>query len=90
MLRITRKDANGSGVTLGLEGRIVTDWVALLEVECSKWLARGHQVQLDFSGVSYVDCGGVERLRYLRCRGVKFVNCNDVIRTLLLEAGDRP
>ena len=90
MLRITKKADDHLGVTLGLEGRIVTDWVALLEDECSEWLAEGHRIWLDFSAVTYVDYHGIERLKRLRERGVQFVNCNDLVRTLLSGAGERP
>ena len=83
MLRITNKSGGNSDVTLGLEGRIVTDWATVLEQECSELLAKGCLVRLDFSGVTYVDSLGVERLQNLHGKGVRFVNCPNLIWGLI-------
>ena len=85
MLRITKKNSDSSDITLGLEGRIVTDWASVLEQECSELLAQGYRVWLEFSGVTYVDSHGVERLQNLREKGVRFVNCPNLIWGLMSD-----
>ena len=83
MLRITKKNSDSSDITLGLEGRIVTDWATVLEQECSELLAEGCRVWLDFSGVTYVDSHGAERLQNLHEKGVRFVNYPDLLWDLI-------
>ncbi len=90
MIRITKKNSSNSDVTLGVEGRIVTDWAGVLERECSELLVKGCQVRLDFSGVTYVDCHGVERLQNLHGKGVRFVNCPNLIWGLIEDGSVRP
>ena len=38
MLRITKIEEDGSSVTLKVEGRIMSEGVDVLELECLKWL----------------------------------------------------
>ncbi len=83
MLRITTKGNDATGVTLGLEGRIVDAWVGVMEQECSYWLARECSLWLDMSGVTYVDSRGVERLRLLQNGGVHIVSCPELLRRML-------
>jgi anti-anti-sigma regulatory factor len=87
VLRITRKFVDSSLVVLALEGRIVSDWVPVLEAECTKCMIAGAQVHLDFSGVTYVDASGTELIRSLGNRGVRVVNCLEVILELLQGNG---
>ena len=83
MLRISRAAATPSVSTLRVEGRVVAEWVAVLEREC--WLAlqeNGH-VQLDLSAVTFVDGRGVAALRQLGAKDVEIVNCPEFIGELL-------
>ena len=83
MLRISRSVASSSLVTLLVEGRVVAEWVPVLEREC--WLAlqeNGH-VQLDLSAVTFVDGRGVAALRHLGAKDLEIVNCPEFIGELL-------
>jgi ABC-type transporter Mla MlaB component len=83
VLRISRAAESASLTTLRVEGRIVAEWVPILEREC--WLAlqeNGH-VQLDLSAVTFVDGRGVMVLRHLRANALEIINCREFIRELL-------
>ena len=83
MLRISRAAESASLTTLRVEGRIVAEWVPILEREY--WLAlqeNGH-VQLDLSAVTFVDGRGVMVLRHLRANALEIINCREFIRELL-------
>jgi len=83
VLRISRAAATRSLATLRVEGRVVAEWVAVLEREC--WLAlqeNGH-VQLDLSAVTFVDGRGVAALRHLSAKDLEIVNCPEFIGELL-------
>lgn len=61
-------------MTLRLEGRIIADWVAVLEAECRRRLERGETVRLDLTDVVSTDGDGIRQLRVLRERGVRLAN----------------
>ncbi|MBI5855607.1 MAG: hypothetical protein HZB35_10350 [Nitrospirae bacterium] len=86
MLRITKMRENGTKVVLKLEGKISDQWAALLEGECLSLLRHDKQVQLDFSGVSFVDQGGLEVVHNLSDR-VRIVNAPGFIMELLRTGG---
>jgi len=73
-LRITRKRGSRSRATLVLEGKVVAEWAALLERECSDLLRSRRAVSLDLAGVSFVDRAGVRALGRVSRRGVE-VRC---------------
>ena len=83
MLRITHQRQPSGAVTLGLAGRVVTEWVAVLDDECRRSLGEGPGVALDFSEVTYVDNLGVTVIRELLDHGARIVNCPDTISGLL-------
>jgi len=70
-LRITRKKASRSRVTLVLEGKVAAEWAALLVRECSDLLVSRLAVTLDLAGVTFVDRAGVRTLRRLDRKGVE-------------------
>jgi len=76
MLRISRSNSSELGVTLLLEGRVLNHGVEQLRRECEDVLAQGHQVTLDFSGVSFVSRKGVSVLHDLERRLVALENCS--------------
>ena len=82
MLRITAMPDGASSVTLKVEGRIVSEWVGVLEQECQAWLRQGCRVLLDFSQVSYIDSGGVQTLKKMP-EQVRVCECSSVIADLL-------
>ena len=87
MLRITKFQENGSSVILKLEGKVADQWAALLEGECRTLLRHRKLVELDFSGVDFIDQSGVEVLRSLPHKQVKFLNAPGYIEELLGEGG---
>ncbi len=83
MLRISKTPESPSLATLRVEGRVVAEWVAVLEREC--WLAlqeNGH-VRLDLSAVTFVDGRGVAALRRLGANDLEIINCAEFIGALL-------
>jgi anti-anti-sigma regulatory factor len=87
VLRITKITENGSPVILKLEGKILADWVNLLERECRSLIDQEKRVRLDFSGVSYMDLSGVEMMRQFPSGKVTIVNAPDFIADLLHRGG---
>ncbi len=83
MLRITKVAENGTGVTLKVEGQVVSDWVSELEDECRRWQAQHRRVCLDFGDVTWIDRHGLRRLRELCRDAVDIVNCRALIQELL-------
>jgi len=83
LLRITQIGESPSLATLKVEGRVVSDWVSVLEGESLKLLREKGIVVLDFSNVSFVDRQGVEALRRLRAGHVRIINCSPLIEDLL-------
>lgn len=88
MVRIHKIVESPSGTTLAAEGRIVAEWVALLEHECREALRDTPRVQLDLAAVTFIDARGVEVLRRLVTEGVAVVNCREFIDALLNGDGD--
>ena len=83
MLRITKLIETPFEVTLKLEGKIVSDWVELLEREIRTLLNEGRTVKLDCSGVKYVDERAVALLRSMAGRKLKIVNTTALIEDLM-------
>ena len=85
MLRLTRTTRNPDGVVLKAEGRIVAEWVSLLEQECLELAARDQRVVLDLGEVSYLDRRAVRLIRTLVAGPVSLVNCSPLVEELLAE-----
>lgn len=83
MLRMTTLTEGSRLVRLKLEGRIVCDWVALLENECLTCLRKEQTVVLDFSAVTFIDCAGVAMLRKISTDSLQIVNASPLIEDLL-------
>ena len=83
MLRITRVAESPSHVTLRLEGRIVSDWVSVVERECLTWLQEKRQVILDVSEVTFIDGSGLEMLRQIASPHLQIINASALIEELL-------
>jgi anti-anti-sigma regulatory factor len=67
-----------------LEGRVVADWAALLERECSDVLRSRRAVSLDLAGVTFVDRAGVQALGRLSRTGVE-IRCRPGAVASVLE-----
>lgn len=83
MLRISRAAESPSLATLRVEGRVVADWVPVLERECRLALEENMRVRLDLSAVTFVDGRGVAALRHLGAKDLEIINCPEFIGELL-------
>jgi anti-anti-sigma regulatory factor len=88
MVRIQKIVECPTETTLSVEGRIVSEWVAVLEHECRQAARDTRRVQLDFAAVTFIDARGIEVLRRLVTDGVAVVNCREFIDALLHADGD--
>jgi ABC-type transporter Mla MlaB component len=83
VLRINRAAESPSLATLRVEGRVVAEWVPVLERECRLALQENGHVQLDLSAVTFVDGRGVAALRRLGANTIEIINCPEFIGELL-------
>ena len=83
MLRISSASESPPLATLRVEGRVVAEWVPVLERECWLALQENLHVRLDLSAVTFVDGRGVAALRHLGANDVEIVNCPEFIGELL-------
>jgi len=90
MLRILRDDADAHTATLVLEGRLVAEWVELLEYECLSLIVSGLGVALDLSGVVFIGRSGVAALGRLDKVGVQITGCSPLIAAMLEQEGIVP
>ena len=88
MLRITEVVDSGTETTLHVEGRIVSDWVSVLQEECSRVLQEsGRRLRLDLRAVTFIDLRGVLALRRFTTERVAIVNSQAFIDALLKGDG---
>ena len=88
MLRITEVVDSGTETTLHIEGRIVSEWVGVLQEECWRVLQQSsRRLRLDLAAVTFIDPRGVLALRWLTTEGVALVNSPAFIDTLLKGDG---
>ena len=85
MLRITTINEDTPTVTLKVEGRICFDLLMTLKSECERWLELDRTIELDFSGVTFVDAQGVELVRNLLSNRVRLTSCPALIQILIDE-----
>ena len=70
-LRITRApEGSRFRATLQLEGSLVAEWASLLQRECLGLLQASALVDLDLTGVGFVDLFGLQVLQRLSRAGV--------------------
>lgn len=86
MLRITTLSENEIHVTLRVEGQIALPWLLELEREIRRHLASGRDVELDFSGVTYIGAYAAEVVRDLLACGVVLSSCPPLIRGTITNA----
>jgi anti-anti-sigma regulatory factor len=83
MLRITHIGGNGRPRVLKLEGRLVDQWVELLEETCQRHLSDlSSQLILDLSGLEFAGRSGIELLRRLEKQGVTCTHASPFLRSL--------
>ncbi|HSB71081.1 MAG TPA: hypothetical protein VLT62_17270 [Candidatus Methylomirabilis sp.] len=76
MLRIQCDEKMDERLTIRLEGRVIGPWVNELRRTCEECFSTGTKLCLDLSEVLFLDRDGVELLRSLRERDVRFLNCS--------------
>jgi hypothetical protein len=86
MFRITRIADDETSVTLRVEGRLVGRWIDELESECERCRVVRGRVNLDLSGVTFVDDRGIEALRSMGGDHVELVRCSLFLSGLLKRA----
>ncbi len=82
-VRITKIEHTPLLVVLKVEGTVVSESGRVLEEECLWWLAQMKTIQLDFSGVTYIDHAGVEMLKRMTQSNLRIIHCPDFIHHLL-------
>ena len=88
MVRIRKIVESPTETTLLVAGRVVSEWVTVLERECWQALRDTPRVQLDLGAVTFIDAPGVAVLRSLVTEGIAIVNCREFIDALLKGDGD--
>jgi len=86
MLRITEFFEDDNTVTLRLDGRLVNS--SALELVKLSLYHRDEQnktVQLDFSGVTFIDDSSIRKLETLKSERIKIINYNPFVKILLLN-----
>ena len=84
MLRITEVVDRGTETTLYVEGRIVSEWVGVLQEECRRVLQESsRRLRLDLGAVTFIDPRGLLVLRRLATAGIALVNSPAFIDALL-------
>jgi hypothetical protein len=83
VLRISSADETGLVVRLKAEGTIGGDWVPLLEAECLWHLDSGRMLELDVTGIGFVDREGAAMVRSLVDKGVRLVGTRALVEALL-------
>ena len=88
MLRISEVVDSGTDTTLHVEGRIVSEWVGVLQEECWRVLQElSRRLRLDLGAVTFIDPRGLLALRWLTTQGVALVNSPAFIDALLKGDG---
>ena len=87
MLRIQRDEVNAHEATLHLQGRIISDWVVVLERECDEASRAGLRIALDFSEVVFIDRSGFAALARLSRAGADFIGCSPLVAAMLAQEG---
>lgn len=82
-MRITNISQEPSLVILKVEGAVASESVRVLEEECEGWLDQKKTIQLDFSGVTYIDPSGVEMLKRMNPSNFAIIHCPDFIHHVL-------
>ena len=83
MMRVTRIAAGEGVETLRVEGRLTHETVEELRMACEAVLTEQRSLQLDLSGLQFVDPTGVALLQSLGRRGTRLEGCSGFITELL-------
>ena len=83
MLRITQTQGASGKVNLTLEGRLVGPWVAELKSAVTAAGLSASSVNLELSGVRFVDAEGLALILGLQDQGVRLRDASPFVRELL-------
>ncbi|MEX5215147.1 MAG: hypothetical protein NW703_13390 [Nitrospiraceae bacterium] len=87
MFRITSKTTDRRALVV-LEGRLVGEWVQVLNEECTALMKTGRVLSLNLSDLAFADQDGIELLRQLDRLNVPFIQCPAFIAALCKTKGD--
>ena len=85
MMRVTRIAAGEGGDTLRVEGRLTHETAEELRLACEAILTEQRSLQLDVSGLQFVDPTGVALLHGLERHGTRLGGCSGFINELLRD-----
>jgi hypothetical protein len=85
MLKITTAHDDGIERVLKLEGKMLAAWVGELQEACRLARAEGCHLELDLSGLLFVDVPGTIALRELVRQGVRISTTSPFVGELLKE-----
>jgi RNA polymerase sigma-70 factor, ECF subfamily len=85
MIRVTRIAGGDDAETVRVEGRLTHETVEELRMACEAVLTEQRSLQLDVSGLKFVDPTGVALLHGLERRGSRLEGCSGFINELLRE-----
>jgi hypothetical protein len=84
VLRITRLPDAAAGPRLKVEGRLIGEWVSLLEAELER-VSGAPGLELDLAAVDFANASGIRLLRAAAARGVRVVAASPFLAKLLGE-----
>lgn len=87
MLRITQTQGASSEASLTLEGRLVGPWVAELKSAVTAASLSASSVNLELSGVRFVDAEGLALILGLQNQEVRLRDASPFVRELLKTDG---
>jgi RNA polymerase sigma-70 factor (ECF subfamily) len=85
MMRVTRLATGNGTEMLRVEGRLTHETAEELRMACEAVLTKNLSLQLDVSGVQFVDPAGVALLRHLEERGTRLAGCSGFVDQMLRE-----
>ena len=83
MLRITPLSTRPDVRRLRVEGRLVGDWVEVLQLEIEQAREQAAELELDLASVEFADSEALTLLLAVAKQGVKLVACSPLLLSLL-------
>ena len=83
MLRLTRIASTHRTQTIKFEGKLLDPWVDEVSKACAAVPDPSSRINLDLSGLIFVDAAGERLLRDLIAQGIEVVACSSYVAELL-------
>jgi anti-anti-sigma regulatory factor len=83
VLKITWRTHKRRGLTIKLEGEVLSPWVGSVRDACTIRGRQPRRLRLDLAAVTCVDAAGAQLLRDLMADGVEIAACSSFVRELL-------